>query len=277
MSIQGVSFYQQDQSFWSKAHAQSQATSASNALINVMGQAEVNLAKGMASIANGQALTRTDNQITALVQQLLQPSGSSSGSSSTATTSSASGSATTGSSAASTGSAATGTGTTVLTTSTSLSTLGLLPGGTITVGTGLNTTTYTSTGTDTVADLINAINVDLPTNANVTASLSPKGQLVITARDMKSAIFVGGSGNDAASIGFGLHNNTFLAKAPTKTPSTSASTSSNSSSTAQGTQTTSATKTALPSYLALTQQGVTSAAGILGASGVSGTLVDLLS
>jgi hypothetical protein len=276
MGIQSVSFYQQDLNYWSKSHAESQATSASNALINVMGQAETNLAKGMASIANGEALDRTNNQLTALVQQILDPSGSSSSSSST--TSSASASAST---ASSTGSAATGTGTTVLTTSTPLSTLGILPGGTITVGTGSNTTTYTSTGTDTVADLINTINVDLPTNANVTAELNTKGQLVITARDKTSAIFVGGSGNDAASIGFNLGNNTFLAKAPSKpastsTPSTSSSSSSSSTS-SQSTSTASNSKSALPSYLAYTEQGVTTASGILSAAGVSGSLVDLLS
>lgn len=287
MSIQSVSFYQQDQNYWSQAHAQSQATSASASLINVMATAETNLAKGLASIANGQALTRTDNQITALVQQVLQSSGStssSSSSSSTSTTSSTSSGTTASSSSSSTsGSAATGTGTVILSTSASLSTLGILPGGTITVGTGANITTYTSTGTDTVGDLMNAINVDLPTNANVTASLNSKGQLVIASRDKTSAIYVGGSGNDAAAIGFGLGNNTFLAKAPSKSSTSSASSTSSSSSTsstAQSTQTSSSSsssKTALPSYLAYSEQGVTSAAGILSADGVSGTLVDLLS
>jgi hypothetical protein len=274
MAIGSVSFYQQDLDYWSQAKAQSQATAASNALINVMGNAEVNLTKGLASIANGQALNRVNNQITALVQSILQPSGSSStsSSSSTAKTSSSAGAA------SSAGHAATGTGTVILNTSTSLATLGILPGGTITVGTGANITTYTSTGTDTVADLMNAINVDLPDNANVTASLSPKSQLVITARDKTSAIFIGGSGNDAAAIGFGLSNSTFLGKAPSKTANTSASsTSSSSSSAGQSSQTTSSSKRALPSYLALTQQGVTSAAGILSSSGVSGSLVDLLS
>lgn len=282
MSIQGVSFYQQDLNYWSKAHADSQAQSAANSLINVMGNAEVNLAKGLASIANGQALTRTTNQITALVQQVLQ--GSNGSSSSTSSSSSTTSSQTTSSSAASTsGSPATGTGTVVLTTTSPLSTLGILPGGTITVGTGANTTTYTSTGTDTVGDLMNAINLNLPTNANVTASLNTRGQLVITARDKTSAIFVGGSGNDAAAIGFGLNNSTFLAKAPTKAASTTtsaSSTSSNSSSTTQSssqTASSSSGKSALPSYLAYTEQGASTAAGILGASGVSGSLVDLLS
>jgi hypothetical protein len=275
-----VSFYQQDLNYWSKAHAQSQVTAANNALINVMGQAEVNKAKGLASIANGQALTRTNNQITALVQQVLQGSSSSSSSnSSSSKASTASGS--TSSSSSTTGSAATGTGTVVLSTSTSLSTLGILPGGTITVGTGANITTYTSTGTDTIADLINAINIDLPTNANVVASLNTRGQLVLTSRDKTSAIFVGGSGTDANAIGFGLANNTFLSTAPSKTASTSASaTASSSSSTSQSSQTassSSSSKPALPSYLAYIEQGASTAASILGASGVSGTLVDLLS
>jgi hypothetical protein len=272
-----VSFYQQDLNYWSKAHAQSQVTAANNALINVMGQAEVNKAKGLASIANGQALTRTNNQITALVQQVLQGSSSSSSSnSSSSKASTASGSTSTSSST--TGSAATGTGTVVLSTSTSLSTLGILPGGTITVGTGANITTYTSTGTDTIADLINAINIDLPTNANVVASLNTRGQLVLTSRDKTSAIFVGGSGTDANAIGFGLANNTFLSTAPSKTASTSASaTASSSSSTSQTASSSSSSKPALPSYLAYIEQGASTAASILGASGVSGTLVDLLS
>jgi trimeric autotransporter adhesin len=292
MSIQSISFYQQDQNYWSQAQAQSQATAADTSLINVMGTAETNLAKGLASIANATALKRVNNQITALVQQVLNPSSASSTSS--GSTPSSSGSTSSAAGAASTsGSPATGTGTAVLTTSTSLTTLGILPGGTITVGTGPNTTTYTSTGTDTVGDLINAINIDLPTNANVTASLSSSGQLVITSRDLTSAIYVGGSGNDAAAIGFGVGNDTFLPTAAASSPTGSAASPASNSSTSSHTASSStgssgaASKTAsssgssatssyLPSYLALAEQGVSTAAGILSADGVSGTLVDLL-
>ncbi len=42
-----------------------------------MGQAETNLAKGLASIANTTALKRVNSEITSLVEQVLNPSGSS--------------------------------------------------------------------------------------------------------------------------------------------------------------------------------------------------------
>ena len=89
---------------------------------------------------------------------------------------------------------------------TSLSSLGILPGGTLTFSASTNATTYTSTGTDTVGDLINAINIDLPTNAHVTASINADGQLVITSMNNKDSIAVVGSGTDAAAIGFGAKN-----------------------------------------------------------------------
>lgn len=279
MSVQSVSFYQQDRDFWSKAKANSQSLSATTSVINAMASAETNLGKGLAGIANGQALDRVDNQITSIVQQVLK--GSSSSSSSTGSSSSASGTGTTSSSTSPT--PATGTGSVVLTTTTPLSTLGILPGGTITVGTGSNTTTYTSTGTDTIGDLINTLNVNLPGNANVTATLNTRGKLVITSRDKTSAIYIGGSGTDASAIGFGLNNNTFPAKAASKTATTSksSSTSSTSSSASSSSKTTSSSssshKSALPSLLAYTEQGVTTASGILSDSGVGGSLVDLLS
>lgn len=171
----------------------------------------------------------------------------------------------------------------VLTTSAPLATLGILPGGTITVGAGANTTTYTSTGTDTVADLINAINVDLPTNANVTASLSAKGQLVITSRDDKTSIFVGGSGTDATAIGFGAGNNTFLPKTASSSSSSSSSTSSgsstassaSSSSTASKGSATSSAKSA-KSYTTVASEIGSTAASVLSDSGAGGTLVDML-
>lgn len=272
------SFYQQDQAYWSNAQNEDAATSADDALINVMATAEVNQAKGLASIANQTALSRVNNQITALVQQILNPSGSSTSSSSSGSTSSAASAASTSTSSAS---PATGSSSARVTTATSLATLGILPGGTITVGTGNNTTTYTSTGTDSVGDLINAINVDLPTNANVTASINADSQLVITSRDDTSAIFVGGSGNDAAAIGFGVGNNTFLPKAASNSPAASAS--SQSSSTSAGatsgssasTSQSAAAKTGT-SYTTISSETASSAASLLSASGVGGTLVDML-
>jgi hypothetical protein len=290
MSIQGVSFFQQDQNYWSQAQAQSQASTADASLINVMGTAETNLVKGLASIANQTALNRVDSQITALVQQVLHPSSGSTSSPSSGSSGSSSGSSSSAASASSTAAApATATGTVPVTTGTSLATLGILPGGTISVGAGGNVTKYTSSGTDTIADLINALNVDLPTNAGVTAALSSTGQLVITGRKDTDTITVEGSGNDAAAIGFSVSNNTFEPKAassPASAPASSASSASSNSSTAaasgtggsgaSSTNTASRTPTSLPSYLALAEQGVSTAAGILSADGVSGTLVDLL-
>jgi hypothetical protein len=275
------SFWQQDQNYWSDAQAQSQASSADNALIDVMGQAETNLAKGLASIANKTALNRVNSEITSLVEQVLNPSGSSGSSSSGGSSGSSTPSS---SSAASAASPATGTSTARVTTGTSLSTLGILPGGTITVGTGTNTTTYTSTGTDTVADLINTINVDLPTNANVIASINAGGQLVITGRDVTSAIFVGGSGNDAAAIGFGTGNNTFLPKAASSPSPSSASSKSSTGSSSSGTSasktssqnTPNANSKGTPTNSSPALQSISTAASILSAAGVSGNLVNML-
>ena len=76
---------------------------------------------------------------------------------------------------------ATGTGTqTGLASATTLASLGITSGETITVNDGTNTTTYTSTGSDTVADLISAINGG---SAKVTASLNGSGDLVLTGND----------------------------------------------------------------------------------------------
>jgi hypothetical protein len=288
---QSQSFYAQDQSYWSQAQAQSQASAADAALINVMGTAETNEAKGLASIANQTALKRVNNQISALVQQVLDSSssGSSSSSSSSADSATSSSSSSSGSANASGPSPAVGTGTVTVTTGTPLSNLGILSGGTITVSAGDNTTTYTSTGSDTIGDLMNAINVDLPTNANVTASLNSRGQLVITSRNTTNSISIGGF--YASNIGFGVGNNSFSpvtkssttssAAASAKSSSTSSTSSATSGSTAGGstassTSTSSKKSAALPSHLALSVQGVSTAAGVLAADGVSGSLVDLL-
>jgi hypothetical protein len=268
------SFYQQDQNYWNEAQAQSQASSADDALINVMGQAETNLAKGLASIANQTALNRVNSKISALVEQLLNPSGSSTSSSSSNTAASSS------SSSSTAGSPATGIGTARLTTGTSLSSLGILPGGTITVSAANNATTYKSTGTDTVGDLINAINIDLPTNAQVTASLNGSGQLVITSRNDSDSIAIVGSGTDATAIGFGAGNAGFQPTAPSSgssaaSSSATSSTASTSSASSSASSSTSSSK-ALPSLVAMTEQSLSTAAGILSADGVGGTLVDLL-
>jgi len=274
VSIQSLSFYQQDLNYWQQAQAQSQAQSADAALINVMGQAEVNQAKGLASIANGTALKRVNSELTAAVQAALNPSGtsSSSTSSTTATTSASSTS-----SAPSTPTPATGTGTVPLTTSTPLSTLGILAGGTFSINDGTNITKYTSTGDDTVADLINAINSG---PAFVTASINGNGKLVITARNTKDIVTVEGSGNDAAALGFGTGNNSFTPKTPASNASSSSTTSSSStaaaSSTGTSSPTTSSGSSTSTAVSTIGQEISSSAASILSASGVSGSLVDML-
>jgi len=266
------SFYQQDQSYWSQAQNEASAQSADAALINVMGQAETNLAKGLASIANQTALNRTNSEISTLVEQVLNPSGSS-----TSSTGGSTGSASSSSTSSSTPAApATAIGTTRLTTGTSLSTLGILPGGTVTVSAGTNATTYTSTGTDTVGDLINALNIDLPTNAQVVASVNNKDQLVITSRNDSDSIAIVGSGTDAAVLGFGIGNTGFQ---PTKASSgTSASSTASASSTGTSSSAASSASTATvkQSYSTVASENAGSAASILSASGVGGTLVDLL-
>jgi hypothetical protein len=276
------SFWQQDQTYWQQAQENDNTTTATDSVINAISSAETNLGKGLASIANSSALNRVDSQITSLVQQELQASGSSSSSSSSGSTSASSGSSSS-ATKKSTASPATGTGTVVLTTGTSLATLGILPGGTISVGAGANTTIYTSTGTDTVADLLNTINVDLPTNANVTASLNAKGQLVITSRDDKTSIFIGGSGTDAGAIGFGAGNNTFLPKAASSSSTASSAASSSASSTSSSSTSSSASSSrnsssakVTKSYTTVASEIVSTAASVLSDSGAGGTLVDML-
>lgn len=273
MSIQSVSFYQQDQNYWQKSQAQSQASSADAALINAMGQAETNLASGLASIANETALNRTNSEITALVQSVLHPSSSSSSSTSNTTSSATSGASASGSST--TPSPASGTGTVPVTTTTSLSTLGILDGGSFTVSAGTNMTFYKSTGTDTVSDLINAINNG---PAFVTASINGSGKLTITARNDTEAITVGGSGTDAVALGFGTNNSTFVPKAPTSTSATAAS----SATTTSNASTASSSKAAPVSTASnivvssIAQESASSAVSLLSASGISGNLVDML-
>jgi hypothetical protein len=251
------------------------------------------LGKGLASIANGAALKRVNSTLISDIQNLLQTNSSSSGTSSSS--SSSSGTSGSSQSASSTPTPATGTGTVALSTGTSLSTLGILPGGTITISAGLNSTTYTSTGTDTVGTLINAINVDLPTNAQVTASLNSAGRLVITSRNDKDSIAVVGSGIDASAIGFGVGNSAFQPTAPAASSSASSSSqgtsssgtsssssgssgsqSSSTSSSTSSTSSSSKSSTAIPSLLALTEQNLSSAAAVLSDSGVAGSLVNML-
>jgi hypothetical protein len=279
MSIGGIgstpSFYSQDQSYWSNAQAQDAAQSAASSLISVMGNAEVTKAKGLASIANQTALDRTNTQLSALIQQVLNGGTSSSTSSSSGSSSSSS---STGSSASTKVQPASGTGTIPVTTTTTLSSLGILPGGTLTFGDGSsNTTVYTSTGDDTIGSLITAINNG---PAFLSASIS-NGKLTVTARNTTASVVISGSGNDATAIGFGNNNNTFQPVQPAKSATStsasaaSSSTSSTSSSTSSSTPSSSSRKSsaAVPSAF---EEAASSAASILSASGISGSLVDML-
>ena len=100
---------------------------------------------------------------------------------------------------------AVGTGTqNSLTNATTLASLGITNGQTITVNDGTNTTTYTSNGSDTVANLITGINGG---TAAVTAWLNASGDLVLTGKNYTSSITVGGTA--ASTIGFGAGQNSF--------------------------------------------------------------------
>ena len=91
-----------------------------------------------------------------------------------------------------------------LTNATTLASLGIASGDKITINDGTNTTTYTATGTDTVANLISAINGG---TAKVAASLNSSGDLVLTGTTATSSITVGGA--SASAIGFGAGANSF--------------------------------------------------------------------
>ena len=172
-----------------------------------------NEAKGLASIANKRAQDRVNAQLTAALQSAVQASQASSPTSNASTT----------------GSPATGTGTVPLSANTSLLTLGIPPNGTITVSDGTNTTTFASTGTDTVGDLINAINnPNVATNAHVTASLNASGQIVVTGNNDTDSVSVGGL--FASNVGFGAKNSSFQPVTPTSSSSGSSSSSSSTSS-----------------------------------------------
>jgi hypothetical protein len=265
MSISSVSLWQQDQNFWQQGRAQDQVLAAQSALISNMGAAITNRESGLSSIANQAALSRVNNQIAA-DEKALQ-------------TASASGSGSSGSSAPKGPAPATAIGTTPLTTSTPLSTLGIPPNGTITVSDGTNTTTYSSTGTDTIASLIGAINANVAGNAYVTASLNGKGNLVIIGKNQKESVIVGGT--FASDVGFRPGNQTFQPTAGSPSSSSSSASSATSGASASTGATTSgstgiSTKTSKALQAVTNAETVTTAASLLAQSGVSGNLVDML-
>jgi hypothetical protein len=261
MSISGTtSFWQQDQNYWNQSQWDS-SISATNSLNNAIASAETNLGKGLAAIANKTALNRVNSQLIAGIQSVL---GGTTGSSST-------------SSGASTAAAstppvpATATGKVSLSLSTTLVTLGVPAGGSIVISAGGNATTYASTGSDTIGDLLNAVNVDLPTNAQVNASLNSRGDLVLTSKNTTDTISIGGI--YASNFGFAVGNQTFKptpgSTAPAAASTTAASTASSTASTASS----STSSAAVPTYASLI---ASSAASLLADSGASGSLVDML-
>ena len=211
----------------------------------------------MASIANSEALGRTNDQISQVIENILNGTTGTSG--------------TSGSSATGTytpAKAATGTGNKSVSVSTPLSTLGVLQGGSIYVSANGNTTTYTSTGSDTVGDLLAAINVNQPDTAQVKASLNSRGDIVLTSKNTTDQISV--SGVYASNIGFATGNQTFKPTASSGTPpSTTPPTTSNSSNT-------SATSSKSAGVESPFTESAGAAASLLGDSGASGSLVDML-
>jgi hypothetical protein len=229
MSVGSISFWQQDANYWNKSQARDQSLAQSAALITAMGSAVTTESQGLSSLANQTALNRVNTALTAALQSALQSSQGASSSSTGGAASSNSTSTSSGSSAPAASAAvsapAIGTGTTPLTSGTTLLALGIIPSGTITVSDNTFTTTYTSTGKDTVGDLLNAINAGTPGNANVAAWLNGSGHLVISGKTDFDTINVGGT--YAAAIGFGSANDSFSPTTPppktTSAPSTSAS------------------------------------------------------
>ena len=278
ISVGSGSFWQQDQNFWARSQQRTQAQTLSSTVIDQMFGASSTLTTGLASIANQTALDRVNTALSAAVQGALNPasSGSTASSSTSSTASSASSSSNAAASSAKppvVSAAAIGTGTVPLTSGTSLLGLGFLTRGNFTVSDGTFTTTYQSTGTDTVGDLIGAINSGAPGNALVRAWLNGSGNLVITSQNKNDTVTV--SGDYATALGFGSTNATF---APTKPPPishpvVSSSTSATSGSASKSTATP-ASGIANNSALALQTGGT--AELLLASSGLAGSIVNIL-
>jgi len=215
------------------------------------------------------------------VQSALNPSASST--SSTSNTSTASSSASAASSPAVTSAApATGTGKVPLTSGTSLLGLGFLTRGNFTVSDGTFTTTYQATGTDTVGDLIGAINSGASGNARVRAWLNGSGDLVITSLNEFDTVTVGG--DYAAALGFGNTNSTFAPIKPppaTSVPASSSTSASGSGSSSNASATGgSASKGTAASGIPNNSASALLTAGtaelLLASSGSAGSILDML-
>jgi hypothetical protein len=284
-SVGSVSFWQQDQNYWTQVQQNNQTLSQNSTVISQMFGASTTLATGLASIANQTALDRANTALTAAVQSALSASSASS-SSSTSTSSTASSTTSASSTPAVTFAApATGTGTVPLTSGTSLPGLGFLTRGNFTVSDGTYTTTYQSTGADTVGDLISALNANAPGNAQVTAYLNGSGNLVIASKNLTDTVSV--SGDYASALGFGSNNSTFTPTAPSSAASSTSatssssgtSTSSSSSGSSSGASSTGASASppsGIPLNSAFALQTGGTAELLLASNGSSGSLVNLL-
>jgi hypothetical protein len=288
-SVGSGSFWAQDQNFWARSQQRTQAQTLSSAVISQMFGASTTLATGLASIANQTALTRVNTALTAAVQSALNPSSTSSSSASPSTASTASSSTSSASTPAVAFAApATGTGTAPLTSGTSLLGLGFLTRGSFSVSDGTYTTTYQATGSDTVGDLVSAINANAPGNAQVTAWLNGSGDLVIASKNETDTVTVGG--DYASALGFGSNNDTFAPTAPSPPPtgSSSASGSSSSSSSSAGSSSSGSSSSAgstsgsasppsgIPKNSAFALQTAGTAELLLASNGSAGSILNLL-
>jgi hypothetical protein len=283
-SVGSVSFWQQDQNYWTQVQQNNQTLSQNSTVISQMFGASTTLATGLASIANQTALDRVNTALTAAVQSALNPSSTSSSSSSSASTASSSTSSPS-TSAVTFAAPATGTGTVPLTSGTSLPGLGFLTRGNFTVSDGTYTTTYQSTGSDTVGNLISALNANAPGNAQVTAYLNGSGNLVIASKNLTDTVSV--SGDYASALGFGSNNSTFTPTAPASAASSTSaassssgtstgSSSSGSSSGASSTGASASPPSGIPLNSAFALQTGGTAELLLASNGSSGSLVNLL-
>jgi hypothetical protein len=258
------------------------ASSAS--VMSVMSDAITSESQGLASIANQTALNRTNTALSAALQSALQgttgtSAGNSSGSSAAAKSSS--GSASTSASAGPGDSGAisgpaTGVGTVPLTASTPLQTFHIIKGGTFSVSDGIGATVYTSSGSDTVGDVIKAINEASPGHAQAFAWLDASGKLNIAATDTSHTITIGGTA--AAALGFGAGHTVFQPSTNSTSTTTAAAgtsaTGSNSQSNTAAAATPSTKLFAQNSSPALLTGGT--AEILLSSNGSSGFLVNLL-
>jgi len=271
-SVGSLSFWQQDQNFWVRSQQTTRAQELSSAVIGQMFGATTTLSTGLASIANQTALDRVNTALTKAVQSALNPSASS-----TSSTAAASPPASGSSRPAVTFAApATGTGKVPLTSGTSLLGLGFLTRGNFTVSDGTFTTTYQATGTDTVGDLIGAINSGASGNARVRAWLNGSGDLVITSLNEFDTVTVGG--DYAAALGFGNTNTTF---APIKPPpATTAPAASSTGASGSGSSSGSASKRTAASGIPNNSASALLTAGtaelLLASSGSAGSILDML-